>query len=110
MMSSHAANNLELLRFLARAPPKARDAMLRNASPSMIKGVCECARNTLNGTVPTTAAQKRVLARHRAKLRSLAARGPLTRQKRQTVQKGGALVSTLLGIALPALISILANR
>src|SRR5579872_200312 len=109
-MSSYAVNNLELLRYLASAKPKARDAMLRNATTGMVKGVCECARNTLNGAVSVSAAQKRALARHKAKLRTIAASGPLTRRKRMTVQKGGALVTTLLGIALPALISYLANR
>jgi len=53
--------------------------------------------------------QKKSLAKHKSRLRAMAARGPLTRQKKQAVQKGGALVTTLLGIALPALISMLAN-
>src|SRR5579872_7475055 len=106
-MSSYAVNNLELLRFLAQAKPKARDAMLRNASAGMVKGVCECARNTLNGTVPLSPSQKRALAKHKVKLRMIGSRGPLTRRKKAVVQKGGALVTTLIGIALPALISYL---
>jgi len=74
--------------------------------------VCECIDNVLRGNVKPTAGQKRRLKKHVHVLANLAdSKIDWTKkQKFLKTQQGGALVGTVLGVALPALIQFLASQ
>ena len=48
-----------------------RKTLLKSANHRMIKGICECALNTLKGTITLTPGQKKKLIKHRHLLRRL---------------------------------------
>ena len=80
--------------------------MVKNCDKEEIYAVCECADNVLAGRVPLTSEQKRRLKRHKAAIKRLANTRISWRKKRISLQRGGGLLTTLLGVAVPALISL----
>ena len=91
------------LKALKKASPKRRRKILIDANAELIKCICECCLNIINGNVKITKAQRRKLSRHAKTLRALAKRGvPTNRKKKLIVQKGGflpALLAPIIGLA-----------
>lgn len=96
-MSRRVLNNAEILKFLHKAKPQYRRAILKQADKALIHCICECTHNTLRGKLPLTNQQKSKLGRHKKLLRRIVKRGePLSVKKKIIVQKGGALLPLLL--------------
>jgi hypothetical protein len=107
-MSHNVRNHSDYLKVLAHCNAKQRKVLLENVSPKLLKCLCECCLNVLNGNVKLTSDQKRHLSRHKKVLRTLVDRKTPVKRKRQIlVQKGGFLpallgpiISTLAGLFL----------
>jgi hypothetical protein len=104
--------NLDYLSVLRRCKPKERRAILQNSGYELIKTICECCENVLNGSVPLCEKDKKRLAPYKAKLRELRSRKKSLKAKKQAlIQRGGflpALLGPLIGVIgglLPDLIA-----
>ena len=107
-MSHNVRKHSDFLKVLSKCNAKQRKVILQNASPSLLKCLCECGLNILKGNVKLSPSQKRQLSRHKQMLRILADRKvPVKRKRQGLVQKGGFLpalfgpiLSTLAGLFL----------
>jgi hypothetical protein len=98
-------SNYHALHVLRKARPKLRKAIVSHGDKELVKSICECVLNVLNGNVSLTACAKRKLQKHKVVLRKVAdKRVPLSSKKRLIVQKGGFLLPLLTAV-LPALAS-----
>ena len=86
--------HLPLLKYLAHRKPGVVRALMRDASPDLVRILCECAHNTLNGNVSLNPSQKK-------KRKS-------SQEKRRAQQTGG-FRPVLLAAAVPAVTSVLCN-
>ena len=78
-----------MLQLLCGAKPGVIKAVLKGASPDLIKALSECSLNILKGNVHLTPAQKKQLSRYKQSLRALARRGTSVKRRKQILQKGG---------------------
>jgi hypothetical protein len=93
------------LHVLRKARPKLRKAIVSYCDEELVKSICECVLNVLNGNVGLTDCAKRKLQKYKVVLRKVAdKRVPLYSKKRLIVQKGGILLPLLTAV-LPALAS-----
>jgi len=108
-MSQRLKDHAAVLRCLARTRPECRLKILNNASPELLKCICECAQNTLNKNVTLSDAQLKRLAPHKRIVRELASRKiSLKNKKRRIVkQKGGFLLPLLKPILTTVLTNLL---
>lgn len=99
------------LHALHKLNPAQRLALLRTADDSLVKSICECALNTLEGNVALSRGQKSRLGRHRQTLRRLACnRGSWKTKKRIIVQRGNGFLTLLLAPILGTLVSSLISK
>ena len=105
-MSESVKRQGEMLRFLARAKPPTVKAIVKNASPQLVKTLCECCHNVLKGNVPLTTAQKRRLRRHKTSLRQLTKKKLSVKRRKQLLQTGG-FIGALLGPVIGVLKGVL---
>ena len=108
MGKAHVKKHLPLLQFLAKGKPKIRKAIIDESGPEVIKVLCECAKNTLNGNIKLSPTQFKKLKRYKAPLRHLADKKTGVRKKKQILQKGG-LLGALLGAVIPTLASVVGS-
>lgn len=99
-----------LLHALCHADANQRLALLRSADRALVKCICECALNVLNGVVALKPSQKKRLSKHKQVLRKLVSahgRGVFGWQgkKRALVQSGGSFLPLLLAPIVGTLIS-----
>lgn len=98
-----------ILRALYHLDSKQRNAILRKADSTLVRHICECALNVLNGNVPLANTHKRRLRRHASVLRKLANPSKkIASKKKIIVQQGGflpALLAPLIGTVLAGFIS-----
>ena len=106
-MSDNVKNNAHLLKILSNCKPKMRKAILEHASPSLLKSLCECSLNVLNGNVRLTTHQKRKLSRHKRKLRALADRKIAVRHKKSMLVQEGGFIGALIQPILATLAGLL---
>lgn len=102
---------LLILRTLCCLTAGQRRALLEKADDAVVRGICECALNTLQGTVPVTKKHKEKLKKYKAILRKLADTRKKFKKnwklkKRIIVQKGEGL----LPILLPPIISLILSK
>ncbi len=110
-MSSYVKRALPLLQVIAKAKPKARNAIIQHAPTDLIKAISEIVLNVLKGVVRLTAAQKKRLVRYKNKLRALASNKVSQKIKRKFLtQKGGGGGAALAGILLPIAISMISEQ
>lgn len=103
--------NTIALHALHKLTSSQRRALLRTADDSLVRDICECALNTLEGNVPLSKAQKSRLARHKHSLRRLADnRGTWKSKKRILVQRGDGFLGLLLAPILGSLASALFSK
>lgn len=105
------AKTASVLHALYHLSKDQRKAVLKKANRNLVKGICECALNTLKGNVPLNAAQKVKLKKHKSVLRRLSDTQSIKgwkNKKRLIVQKGngfiGALLAPIIGTIISALI------
>lgn len=105
-MSESVRRHGEMLKFLQRANPSAVKAIIKTASPDLIRTLCECSHNVLKGNVRLTPHQKRKLSRHKHNLRALVKKKGTVKRRKQILQQGG-FIGALLGPVLTVLKGIL---
>ena len=98
--------NCSTLQLLHRANPVLRKAILAKADPQLIKTICDCSLNVLNGNVKLSEKSRKKLARHKTKLRKLADPKTTLKQKKRVIQQGGFL-GALLSTVLPVVTSLI---
>ena len=100
----------DYLHVLSSCNVNQRQALLKNADSKVVKTICECALNVINGNVPLTPNQKRKLSPHKKTLRSLAAPNKSNAaRKRLLIQRGG-FVGLLLKTILPVISNLLFKK
>ena len=110
---SYAISQLPFLKKARRCCGKERDHLLGNCSKEQVFALCECFENLFrNKKFPLTARQKLRLKKHLIAIKNILDRAVSWKQKRKffTTQEGKGLVTTVLSIAIPALISYLASK
>lgn len=101
-----AKQHLEHLRLLAKSRQKA--TLLRRCPNSLIKALCECAHNILNGNVPLTKHRRSKLIPFKRVVRNLGKKSvPLYKKRQLLVQKGEGFLSFLIPAAVSALSSLI---
>lgn len=96
-----------ILHALCYLSPEQTKSLLKHADLKLIKCICECALNILNGNITLNKHQKGTLSKHRLLLRKLAEnRGTWKKKKNLVIQRGGGFLPLLLA---PLLGSILSN-
>ena len=75
---------------------KLRKAILEHADPELIKALCECAHNILQGNVQMTPLEKTRLRKYKSKLRLIARKNVSVKQKRLKLQQTGGFLPALL--------------
>lgn len=86
-----------------------RHALLRKADPALVRCICECALNVLQGNVSIQQSYKSKLRPYKGILRRLSSqKTSLSAKKRLIVQQGGflpALLAPILGTLVSSLIA-----
>ena len=111
-MASYAVEEIDFLKKLHKCGKSKRPHLASECQEKQVFAVCECSDNYLRGKIPATTRQKQRLKKHVNILKNLADPSINWKKKRTYIatQEGGAVISTLLGIALPALLSYLTSR
>lgn len=92
-----------LLSLLAHAKPSQRAAILKTATSSQVKCLCEICKNVLCGNVPVSVSK---LKKYKSTIREVAQKSTnLNRKRKLLCQKGG-----FLPLILPAIISLLTGK
>jgi hypothetical protein len=109
---SFAQKHVGALKKLHRCGRSQRPHLIASCGPEEISAICECVQNYLNGTVPVTTVQKKRLQKHFDTLKNLADPSIGWKRKRNYfgTQEGGAIVTTILGVALPILVDYLVSK
>ena len=94
-----------LLRVILNAKPELRNAMLKNADKKLVRTICECVLNVINGNVKVDDKNKKKLAKHKCLLRKVVKRTGCWKKKRKIIQKGGNFLIPLLLPIIGSLIS-----
>ena len=107
---SFAAQNKHYLTLLSTSKQKnRRNKLLDAANTNEIKAISECVKNIIEGNVPISDGDLKILKRHKQVLRSVARRCYSVKRKRVLLkQKGGFLIS-LLPLALTALTKLISS-
>lgn len=99
--------NAVLLHALCHLDKQQRTSLLRTIDKNGVRAICECALNTLNGTVPLKKNERVRLSKHKQVLRRLTNKtGCWKTKKRVIVQKGEGF---LLPLLLPIIGTVLSN-
>jgi hypothetical protein len=64
-MSELIKRHKEMLNFLSSAKPAGVKAVMKTASPELVRTLCEFCLNVLEGNVPLTACQNRRMHRYK---------------------------------------------
>jgi hypothetical protein len=105
-MANSVKRQAPQLKTLCSCQPKDRRVLLKHADPELVRVICECALNVLEGNIPISSRDKKRLLRNKNLLRRLAGnRDSLPQKKRLIVQSGGSFLLALL----PAVISLIGS-
>ena len=96
------------LRLLQKAPTPLQNRILNKASSEIIRCLCDCAHNVLEGNVEISRHHKQKLKPHKTKLQKLADRKVALKTKQKIIQKGGFL-SILLSALAPVISGVLGS-
>jgi len=106
----YAKKYLNFLRSLCKCGKK-RKHLLKACTKEHIYALCECAENLLVGRVPLNSKQKTKLKKHKSSMLHLVDKKVGWRKKKKLIlQKGGGLLTTILSVALPALIGLFTSK
>jgi hypothetical protein len=108
-----ACNHVDFLKQLKHGAKGKRVQLIGGGGREQINALCECVDNILRGkVVQPTPRQKERLRKHLNVLTNLANPKVGWEKKKRELKKqaGGSLLTTVLGIALPALISFLTSQ
>ena len=77
------------LKLPHKAKPSLRKAIISHGNDELIRCICECTLNVLQGHAPISQQHKNCLSRHQKGLRELTDRKVSLKNKRKIIQKGG---------------------
>ena len=106
MCSKRVRDNYHLLAALCECKPKVRKAILAGADNELVKAICECALNVLNGNVTVPKRKLARLQRYKKTLRRLVDKKCGVGEKRDIIQQRGGNILLAL---LPAVVSTIAS-
>lgn len=98
-MSKRLRRNVPTLRKLHKASNNRRKQIIQHASKDTIASLCDCAFNIVQGNVPLTTKQFRLLKPYHKQLKLLSRKSSPHKQKVTTLQTGGFLGMLLKPIA-----------
>jgi hypothetical protein len=106
-----ACKHIDFLKHLKRCGKSKRAHLIGECDREQVLAVCECVDNILRGYVKPTTGQKQRLKKHVNVLMNLADTNIDWTEKKKFLktQKGGAILTTVLGVALPALIQLFSS-
>lgn len=106
--NSFAAQNKHYLTLLSTSKQKnRRNKLLDAATTNEIKAISECVKNIIEGNVPITESDLKVLKRHKQVLRSIAQRCYSVKRKRALLKQKGGFLFSLLPLAITAVSRLL---
>lgn len=108
MPSKRIKEHLPLLQYLAKGKPKIRKAIIEESDSDVMKVLCECAANTINGNVKLPPSHFKKLKRYKKQLRLLSNKKVGVKQKKKVLQTGGFL-GALLNAVLPTLAGLVGS-
>lgn len=111
-MSKRLKKNAVILKALSKAHHGLNSTVIKGADTELIKCLCECAANLLNGNVPISSVHKSKLTRYKKGLRELAKRNTSFKKRKKILQKGGflgALLAPIVTSVLAPLVSKVFN-
>jgi len=109
-MAPHVWRQAKHLNTLCSCSTKDRRVLLKHADPELVRVICECALNVLQGNIPVSSGDKKRLQRHKALLRRLCSKSEsLPRKKQLIVQSGGSFLLALIPSVLSLIVSALSR-
>ena len=111
-MSERLKRNWPLIKVLAKAKkPGERKLVISAGGDDLIKSICECVTNILEGNVKLTAKEKKQLARHKKVLRNIVDRRTLIGKRHIINQQGGiAFLPAIIAPLVAGLVGSLISR
>lgn len=107
-MSSNVKKHLPVLQVLCRCSPKLRKQLLKNADNNLIRSICECCANVLNGNVVLQNHQLKKLKNIKISLDVISTKQKSIKAKKRTiVQSGGSFLLGLIPAAISTILSLL---
>ena len=111
MDESCALKSLPLLIKISRCNNHQRRLALRYAPNSFIDALSELCVNLIYHRVPLDEKQKALLNKHKKTLQLCAdPRHPVEKRRKVISQRGGALLGTILSLALPTIVELAAKK
>ena len=98
-----------LLDMLHKASPRERGVIVSNASPDFINALCEISLNVLQGHIPLSNIQYKLLKKKKKVIRLIADKKVKHLKKKKTINQTGGFLLPLLGAAIPFIASLI-NR
>ena len=92
-------NTFKTVRFLSVATPRDQKKLIKKGDKAFINCISECCLNVLKGNVQLTSKEKKVLKKHKNKLRALVNKKVSVEKKKKIVQTGGFLSNLLVPVA-----------
>lgn len=99
-----------LLFVLRNAKSKLRNSILRASDPELIKAICDCSTNILNGNVPLKKGDRQRLQRYKKDLRTMSCPQRKLALKRKFVIQRGGFLPALLGAILSSVVGSYLNK
>lgn len=107
-MSKVISDNLNFVTQLCK--PRGRKQLLKRATKSNIRCLCEICLNVLRGNVPLDTRSKNKLKKHRKNIETFAKKSvSLKKKKNLLVNQRGGFAGLLASLALPILTSIVSS-
>lgn len=95
-MSKRVKKHFGTIKALCKLKPNVAKAVIHDANDEVIKCICECIQNVLNGVVKIPQATKRKLKRHKRKIRQINNKRIGIRRKRKLLEQSGGFLPMLL--------------
>ncbi|KAL8583655.1 hypothetical protein ACOMHN_037378 [Nucella lapillus] len=92
--------------MLSLAKPPVTKDILKDASPDLVRVICECCLNVLKGNVALPPRQKKTLSKYKQALRTLTRKNTPAKTKQRLLQKGD-FIQHLLKPIIAVLSSVL---
>jgi hypothetical protein len=105
VMSDRLQKFLPLLNKIKKFRPLKRQKIIEAADDDLILCLCECAKNTLNSSVPLNKNQFKRLGQHKKILRKLVNKKvPLNKKRKAILSQGGGFLLPLIAPILAAVV------
>jgi len=102
-MSKTVKKNVPFLQLLKETSSKQRNILLDHLTPEQLKTILELVTNLLRPEFPLSKHFEDKLKRHKSFLRQLGHPGISNRQKRELINKRGAIIVLIVQATLPFL-------